>query len=469
MPCPPPPPPAQRQALITQARRAMLDAGAPAQRGDHLAPQRTDGTPPLRDDGMPPLQNGMSSPLRGEVEPWIARSWQRCLSSGLRPAQRVVFDQVSAGSLRRNQEQHRQLLRAARPVLGQLARAIAAMRYFAMLIDARGIVVEVQGPCDRSDPRASAIGRVGIDLSEAAVGTTAIGAALAELQPVWLHRGEHFFDDNGSYSCAGAPLFDPQGRCVGMLDLTGIDVPERPELRHLVARTARAMEDALLLQSPHALLLRLNWPGCQLGGESDALLALDADGLVLGANSLARQLLPLPLRAPGAQTHCSAPCAPTHCKAPDVQTHGSAPGVQTYCNAPGAQTRFTAPGAPLHCSDLLALPWGQLFDAARQPRTQALELPLRSGLRLQALAQWPGATQHSRHAPDANPPANAHPPISATPEISAPPPLRQAEAAIIRKAVQDARGNVAQAARALGISRATVYRKLAAPSALTRK
>jgi transcriptional regulator of acetoin/glycerol metabolism len=41
-----------------------------------------------------------------------------------------------------------------------------------------------------------------------------------------------------------------------------------------------------------------------------------------------------------------------------------------------------------------------------------------------------------------------------------PRPLRDVEAALIRKAVEDARGNVVEAARALGISRATVYRKL---------
>jgi transcriptional regulator of acetoin/glycerol metabolism len=40
------------------------------------------------------------------------------------------------------------------------------------------------------------------------------------------------------------------------------------------------------------------------------------------------------------------------------------------------------------------------------------------------------------------------------------PRLRDVETALIRKAVADARGNVAEAARALGISRATVYRKL---------
>ncbi|MNS89079.1 Bacterial regulatory protein, Fis family [compost metagenome] len=40
------------------------------------------------------------------------------------------------------------------------------------------------------------------------------------------------------------------------------------------------------------------------------------------------------------------------------------------------------------------------------------------------------------------------------------PRLRDVETALIRKAVSDARGNVAEAARTLGISRATVYRKL---------
>lgn len=346
-------------------------------------------------------QGGLSA--HADVEPWIARSWQRCLARGLQPTQRVVFDVVTAQALRRSQDENHELLRAARPVLAQLARAIGGMRYFALLTDAHGAVVDVQGALDRHDPRARAIGRVGIDLSEAAVGTTAIGAALTELQPVWLHRGEHFFDDNGAYSCAGAPLFGPHGQCMGMLDLTGVDVPERPELRHLVARSARAMEDALLQQRPHALLLRLNWPGSSLGGEGDGLLALDRDGFIVGTNSMARQLVPQLLAA-----------------------HET----------------------PAHASDLLAVPWASLFDAARRP-AQPLDLPLWSGLRLQALAQRPEL------APGTQRPVPA---LASMPAAGAP--LREAETALIRLAVQNARGNVAEAARALGISRATVYRKL---------
>ena len=344
-----------RQALIQRARQSVL------------------------------LGAGGEAPL----EPWITRSWQRCLSAGLHPGQKVVFDPISGQALRQLADESHALVQAARPVLDQLTRAIAGMRYFAMLTNARGVVIDVQGAVDRHDPRTRLIGRVGVDLSEAAVGTTAIGAALTELAPVWLHRGEHFCDDNSAYSCAGAPLFDPEGRCMGMLDLTGVDVPERPELRHLVARSARAMEDAVLLQRPHSLRLRLNWPGSPLGGDNDGLVLLDADGYLLGSNSTARQLIPTPLQPPGMR---------------------------------------------MHCSDVLALPWAQLFDAAARHHPAPLDLPLWSGLRLHALAQRPSA--------------------------AAPAPLRATETALIHQAVQDARGNVAQAARALGISRATVYRKL---------
>jgi hypothetical protein len=108
---------ADRHALIAQARRALL-----------------------ADDG--------AWPQRTEVEPWITRSWQRCLSNGLHPAQHVAFGMVSASALRRSHETHQHLLRAARPVLEQLTRAIAGMRYFALLTDAHGTVIDVQGAVD---------------------------------------------------------------------------------------------------------------------------------------------------------------------------------------------------------------------------------------------------------------------------------------------------------------------------------
>jgi transcriptional regulator of acetoin/glycerol metabolism len=325
---------------------------------------------------------------------WIERSWRRCLQGGQRPQDAVGFDVLPAPHLRRVREANHQLVTAARPVLEQLGRAIASTRYFAILTNQDGVVVDAHGPIDPKDRRASLITRVGVDLSERSVGTTAIGAVLAELQPVWLHRGEHFYQDTGCYSCAGAPLFGPDGQCVGMLDLTGIEAVERPELKHLVTQSARSIENALALTRPHRLVLRINWPGRRLGEDDDGLVCLDADGSVTGSNAAARQMIP----------------------------------------ELAALVR-----GPVHCSELFAHPWEPLFDAARQGRDATpLDLPLWSGLRLAALPQRAG-----------------EPGVPASPL-----PLRDVEIAMIRKAVSDARGNVMEAARTLGISRATVYRKL---------
>lgn len=325
---------------------------------------------------------------------WIERSWRRCLVSGLRPHDQVTFAAVPDQQMRRAAEASQALVTAARPVLEQLGRAIASTRYFAILTDEAGVVVDAHGPIDRTDPRAALITRVGVDLSERSVGTTAIGAALAELQPVWLHRGEHFFQQTSCYSCAGAPLFGPDGRCVGMLDLTGIDAAERPELKHLVAQSARSIENALAVSRPHRLVLRLNWPGRLLGDDDDGLLCLDDEGWVTGSNGAARQMIP------------------------------------TLASSRG----------PVHCSELFAQPWEPLFDDAHHAEQVPQDLALWSGLRLSCLPQAAGEARTG---------------------ASVRMPLRDVEIAMIRKAVSDARGNVMEAARSLGISRATVYRKLA--------
>ncbi len=314
--------------------------------------------------------------------------------------------------MRHAREGNQRLIQAAHTTLRDLGRALVDTRYFAILTNAEGMVVDSSGPIDRQDRRADLITRLGVDLSERSVGTTAIGAALTDLQPVWLHRGEHFFDDTAVYSCAGVPLFGPGGQCVGMLDLTGVEVPERPELLHLAVQSARRIENALALLRPHTLMLRLNWPGHCLGGDTDALIGLDADGLVTAFNRAARDMVPQLQPAIG---------------------HGL---------------------PPPHAADLFALPFEMLFDAARRD-AEVIDVPLWSGLRLHARALPAGraAGQIASIAPGraASAASNGNTDQGR---------LRDVETALIRKTVEETRGNVAQAAERLGVRRATVYRKL---------
>ena len=321
------------------------------------------------------------------IEPWVTRSWRRCIAQGRRPTDAIAFDAVGRGALRRSREANASLLTAAGPVLADLDRLIAPTRYFSILTDASGVVVAVGASADPHDAHVHAIARVGVDLSERRVGTTAIGAALGELHPVWLHRGEHFFDATSVYSCAGAPIFGPDGRCAGMLDLTGVLAPERPELRHLAARMARRIEDALLRALPHRALLQVRWPGIDDNDEA-GLLAVDDEGRIVGADRTARTMLSLDPSA-------------------------------------------AEPPAAQHC---FAVPPAALLDLRADMPAQTL--PLWSGLQVTVA------------------PVARRDPTPAR--------WRDAEALLIREALQAAGGNVAQAARRLGLSRATLYRRLAA-------
>jgi transcriptional regulator of acetoin/glycerol metabolism len=339
-----------------------------------------------------------SSNATGGLAPWIERSWQRCMAYGLRADKPATFDVLSHQQMLRTAEANAHLVRTAKPLLDNLGKAIVNTRYFAILTNSEGVVVDVSGAIDRSDPRADLITRIGTDLSERSMGTTAISTALADMQPVWLHRGEHFFDNTSHYSCAGAPVTGPDGRCVGMLDLTGIDAQERPELKHLVIQTAGKIENALVLDLPHSITLRLAWPGNTIGGDADGLVCLDDDGWITAANPVARQMVPQLAPEPSSVS--------------------------------GARQ-------PVHVSEVFGTPYEMLFDAARRSQV-TLEIPLWSGLRLQVM---PVAKVREGMPQDG---------------VA----LKDMESALIRKAVDRARGNVAQAAAALGISRATLYRKL---------
>ena len=94
---------------------------------------------------------------------------------------------MGRGAQRAVAERNRALVSAARPVIDRLSRAIADTRYFAVLTDAEGIVVDVGVLPDGTDDAsryARNIARIGVDLSERAIGTSAIGTALAEQESV---------------------------------------------------------------------------------------------------------------------------------------------------------------------------------------------------------------------------------------------------------------------------------------------
>jgi transcriptional regulator of acetoin/glycerol metabolism len=88
----------------------------------------------------------------------------------------------------------------------------------------------------------------GANWSEAAVGTSAPGTALALDRSLQIRGAEHFNRLVQPWSCTAVPVHDPESRRIlGVIDVTGGDDVVTPQAQLLVDATARAIEGELLV------------------------------------------------------------------------------------------------------------------------------------------------------------------------------------------------------------------------------
>jgi transcriptional regulator of acetoin/glycerol metabolism len=80
----------------------------------------------------------------------------------------------------------------------------------------------------------------GTQWSETAIGTNAMGTALAVDAPVQIHSAEHLVRTYHSWTCVAAPVHDPEtGAILGAVDISGPLHTVHPALLQLVSATAR--------------------------------------------------------------------------------------------------------------------------------------------------------------------------------------------------------------------------------------
>ncbi len=163
-----------------------------------------------------------------------------------------------------------------------------------VLADADGIAVDRRGnPGDDGDFEGSGLW-TGAIWSEALAGTNGIGTCLAEGRAVTIHRDQHFLARNIGLSCSSAPVHGPDGQLMAVIDVStaraGLGDAVAGLIGQTVAEVARKVEADLFHQHfPRSRMVVV--PGLDRG--LGALLAVDADDLVVGATRAARQHLGL--------------------------------------------------------------------------------------------------------------------------------------------------------------------------------
>ncbi|MFD7631719.1 SpoIIE family protein phosphatase, partial [Streptomyces sp. NPDC059851] len=186
----------------------------------------------------------LGEPVEGGVRSAILSSWERCRLLGLSPDQTEL-------PFRDDFDPDSQLVRAAAPVLDQLASRFAGSRMNVCLADGNGTVLQRrfgEPSLAHSLPPIQTV--PGFVFAERFAGTNGIGLALAERRLVRVYGAEHFAERSQTNACSATPIRDQLSGCVvGVLCFGYPHSYEDPALPVLVRRAAATIERRLMEQS----------------------------------------------------------------------------------------------------------------------------------------------------------------------------------------------------------------------------
>ncbi len=241
--------------------------------------------------------NGTPRPGREILDSAIGTSWLRCVNDYQLDPSRMYAPTILDGTdLKERQAQHDELVAIADAEMESLYDQISGSGYALLLTDASGIIL-----CEKLDPALrkpfrSAGLMIGADWSEKHEGTNGIGTCIAENRSVTVHRADHFRSRHIGLSCTGAPVRDPAGGLIAVLDASTVGSHDtRGSQMHtmaLVNLSANMIEKCLFLRRhQRSTVLRFHSRPEMVNLLHDGALALAEDGTVIAADETATRLL----------------------------------------------------------------------------------------------------------------------------------------------------------------------------------
>jgi transcriptional regulator of acetoin/glycerol metabolism len=222
----------------------------------------------------------------GLVDPLILRSWERCRRFGLvETGFAPTSDSLDRMALKTELERQRDLVAIGKPIMEHVFEQIRESSSMVILADANGLLLHTQGDPDFVDRAHRVTLSPGASWDETCRGTNAIGTALAEELPAAIFGAEHFLEHNAFLTCCASPIFSPDGRMLGVIDISG---DYRNHQRHTLGlvRLASQLVERRLFEHLHSrdVLLSFHRRPEYLGSPKEGLAAVSHDGQVLAIN-----------------------------------------------------------------------------------------------------------------------------------------------------------------------------------------
>jgi transcriptional regulator of acetoin/glycerol metabolism len=233
----------------------------------------------------------------GLVRREISDSWQRCLDWGLDPGRPPREMRLTQQELHCLLEQDSYLMHLAKSELRKLQKQVPNDTFVLAFSNRDEIVMDVV-PLHSSVNGASEVMQ-GVSWKENIRGTNALGTAAFNRRPVCVHALEHFFPGYGGITCTTAPVSDPDGEVVGLLDVVSDRHSRWQHIMSLTCMSALHIEAELFRERFRSDLIVQFHSREEFAHTLDAgLFALDEQGRILGSNWQARFFLKgLPIQA----------------------------------------------------------------------------------------------------------------------------------------------------------------------------
>jgi transcriptional regulator of acetoin/glycerol metabolism len=154
-----------------------------------------------------------------------------------------------------------------------------------MLTDKDGILLNFIGDPQFTDTAAYTGMQLGADWSESVQGTNGMGTCLVERKPLVIHKQSHFIARNACLTCAAAPIFDPHGEILAVLDASSESQMAQQHTMVLLNMSAQVIENRVFFCAmKEAFVLRFHSRPEFLSTLGEGAIAFDADGKILAVN-----------------------------------------------------------------------------------------------------------------------------------------------------------------------------------------
>ena len=227
----------------------------------------------------------------------LLRSWERSLEDyRLDPGRTAQPRILTAASLKDHLEPLESFLRIAKHGVRTLFEQVADANYVVLLTDRDGVTIDFIGN-SRHDRELKKAGLyLGSVWTESEEGTCGVGTAIIDKKPMLVHKREHFRAPNTTLTCSSAPIFDVDGSLLGILDASALYSPDDRRSQYLVLKfvtlAADLIENAHFLNRfRHSWVLQLSRSQEFLQVQTDDLIAFDEHGTILAANRRAQHEL----------------------------------------------------------------------------------------------------------------------------------------------------------------------------------